>query len=124
MGSLDARHPWRTPAEPDPSSYLLVPPDGAALDGNRAVGGPRRGSSHEVVKLFFAAEVLIRLSDDFVVNRQHNRVPSLLDSNHRLSHQIAGDSLHNVLSQHPAVGRSEERRVGKEGVSKCRSRWS
>src|SRR3546814_16761257 len=24
----------------------------------------------------------------------------------------------------PAPGRSEERRVGKEGVSKCRSRWS
>src|SRR3546814_20227552 len=26
--------------------------------------------------------------------------------------------------EHHARGRSEERRVGKEGVSKCRSRWS
>src|SRR3546814_4553386 len=27
-------------------------------------------------------------------------------------------------ADHPAVGRSEERRVGKECVSTCRSRWS
>src|SRR3546814_11764915 len=29
-----------------------------------------------------------------------------------------------TLASHPAAMRSEERRVGKECVSKCRSRWS
>src|SRR3546814_8998521 len=29
-----------------------------------------------------------------------------------------------ALENRPAKGRSEERRVGKEGVSTCRSRWS
>src|SRR3546814_11605728 len=30
----------------------------------------------------------------------------------------------DVLAFQPFLGRSEERRVGKEGVSTCRSRWS
>src|SRR3546814_12245786 len=29
-----------------------------------------------------------------------------------------------LTAAHPIAGRSEERRVGKEGGSKCRSRWS
>src|SRR3546814_16913587 len=33
-------------------------------------------------------------------------------------------ALRGELSQHLASGRSEERRVGKECVSTCRSRWS
>src|SRR3546814_14336502 len=38
----------------------------------------------------------------------------------------AGDIVHRLRDfvAHGEVGRSEERRVGKECVSKCRSRWS
>src|SRR3546814_12716817 len=36
---------------------------------------------------------------------------------------LARDARLQRLAEH-ALGRSEERRVGKEGVSPCRSRWS
>src|SRR3546814_3738964 len=38
--------------------------------------------------------------------------------------QIAVEVLARFREQHPTVRRSEERRVGKECVSTCRSRWS
>src|SRR3546814_15127834 len=41
-------------------------------------------------------------------------------------HTIESISLQSTSSslRLPSIGRSEERRVGKEGVSTCRSRWS
>src|SRR3546814_6794588 len=60
--------------------------------------------------------------DDTIHNRlgcgnQRLRIADCLDSGH-----------HEIRSQHgprdSAQQRSEERRVGKECVSKCRSRWS
>src|SRR3546814_17703807 len=41
-----------------------------------------------------------------------------------LSPTLAALLLRPRTEQAPAAGRSEERRVGKEGVSTCRSRWS
>src|SRR3546814_4704265 len=40
-----------------------------------------------------------------------------------VEHAVGGQRTHDVHALR-AQGRSEERRVGKEGVSKCRSRWS
>src|SRR3546814_18281432 len=39
-------------------------------------------------------------------------------------HRLEGRSLLPILHGHPTEWRSEERRVGKECVSTCRSRWS
>src|SRR3546814_13408359 len=44
--------------------------------------------------------------------------------NQRLPNKAELDALHAQLRQDRPLTRSEERRVGKESVSKCRSRWS
>src|SRR3546814_16719479 len=49
--------------------------------------------------------------------RVHSAVEAMFDL--RRKHGFTGDDIESAY-----VGRSEERRVGKEGVSTCISRWS
>src|SRR3546814_2377725 len=60
-----------------------------------------------------------------IVERAFRRPDRLADHLPRYM-QIPRDRLDRLPTSilAPAVGRSEERRVGKEGVSTCRSRWS
>src|SRR3546814_16705415 len=48
--------------------------------------------------------------------------PNEVDFNRKPGHLAFGSSSHRCLGMH--LARSEERRVGKECVSTCRSRWS
>src|SRR3546814_18019720 len=50
------------------------------------------------------------------------KAPSSVASRHLLPR--AGEGLESGLRRQAAFARSEERRVGKECVSTCRSRWS
>src|SRR3546814_5513018 len=60
-------------------------------------------------------------------SRQH-RIEMLLTSSDRAFNVHRGDGTgvdrRGKLARGETAGRSEERRVGKEGVSTCRSRWS
>src|SRR3546814_17151670 len=60
-------------------------------------------------------------------------LPSASDGRYRISERVKTDcelfwatveQAENTDDATVAAGRSEERRVGKEGVSKCRARWS
>src|SRR3546814_11126099 len=67
---------------------------------------------------FFAAAA--RASGDAARN-----TGSTIERQIEVGERIASSSARNPAQDHDAThDRSEERRVGKEGVSKCRSRWT
>src|SRR3546814_15231799 len=78
------------------------------------------------------AIVLSRLGHKVVLVDSDMRRPAMhanlgLANAHGLSNYLAGDNeWENLLQRSPIanIDRSEERRVGKECVSTCRSRWS
>src|SRR3546814_12545573 len=54
-------------------------------------------------------------------------VARIAEDTARLAHAVArrlSDGANHLTGLARGLGRSEERRVGKEGVSTCRSRWS
>src|SRR3546814_17794208 len=53
-----------------------------------------------------------------------NENADLVAQNHRYVVRITGDNEEGKMELDNFIFRSEERRVGKECVSKCRSRWS
>src|SRR3546814_18403387 len=74
----------------------------------------------------------LRLDDLFHARQMGGQLAPIAVARARLAARLALDDrrslfLHGVqrsLSDPPVFQRSEERRVGKEGVSTCRSRWS
>src|SRR3546814_12952562 len=61
-------------------------------------------------------------SSDLDRHFRHGGEPSPA-SRHQLGKVVSRDVLHDLAARHKDF-RSEERRVGKECVSTCRSRWS
>src|SRR3546814_13876857 len=73
--------------------------------------GPRRPETHRLPNLAVA------------LHGQSFSTPAVTD-NLVLSYPAAEANSFNIGVLHTALARSEERRVGKECVSTCRSRWS
>src|SRR3546814_15667679 len=55
---------------------------------------------------------------------QHEWEPAMLEGSHDLVFRNSFKDIRCALETLNETGRSEERRVGKECVSTCRSRWS
>src|SRR3546814_11542227 len=89
------------------------------------------GDGHRDVVLDGAALELLRLDDAFA-DGPERRGLARVGSERRVADQPVLDGCRQELLQALAQGavgaagseRSEERRVGKEGVTTCRSRWS
>src|SRR3546814_20163701 len=76
-------------------------------------------------------DYLVALDDLFAdVEQTHRRmIPAVDGGNQRRAHdgelqQVLGRTVHIGAQIENGCRRSEERRVGKEGVSTCRSRWA
>src|SRR3546814_17471060 len=112
-----------------PSTTLFLSPSDTL---RHAIGGLQQ-VSRDCMLLFaphgnsyrrFVLNAFVPLNDCWGFNNRTvaMRIPHSNEANVRIEHRIAGADANPYLVT-AAVLRSEERRVGKECVSTCRSRW-
>src|SRR3546814_12744684 len=101
--------------------------DGCSSD--RLVQHPLRREGEDAVLIHGDARVLeqfvgiVRLLKDFDQVANPPRLP-VGTAAALLVRPVRGQPIFGLLVPRPAANRSEERRVGKECVSTCRSRWA
>src|SRR3546814_5372202 len=94
-----------------------MPPGGLQRKTCRPIQ-QRRHERHELVE---RAGVFRPLADDLVVDGENDRLACAIDPYHAGRPAVAAAAGRDVLGGESAGARSDERRVGKGGVRKCRS---